>query len=91
MFFVKINGGENQPGGINNAFALSALVVVAMGTGGIKPCVSALGGDQFKDNVKGREQLSGFFSLFYASINAGSLASTFVSPILRETSCLSKI
>jgi len=24
-----------------------ALFVIAMGTGGIKPCVSALGGDQF--------------------------------------------
>ena len=49
-----------------------------------------LGGDQFRDNEKGRKQLSGFFSLFYASINAGSLLSTFVSPILREQECLDR-
>ena len=35
-------------------------------------------------NEVGREQFAGFFSLFYASINAGSLISTFVSPVLRD-------
>ena len=64
--------------------------MVAIGTGGIKPCVSALGGDQFKDNEKGQKQLAGFFTLFYASINAGSLLSTFVSPILREGECFDR-
>lgn len=86
----QINGGADYPGDINRILTLVALLVVAMGTGGIKPCVSALGGDQFRDNVKGRKQLSGFFSLFYASINAGSLLSTFVSPVLRELSCLNR-
>jgi len=86
----QLNGGGTEPGDINRTFALIALLVVAMGTGGIKPCVSALGGDQFKDTAAGRKQLSGFFSLFYASINAGSLLSTFVSPILRETQCLGR-
>jgi solute carrier family 15 (oligopeptide transporter), member 1 len=54
-----------------------------MGTGGIKPCVSAFGGDQFKipQQIK---QLATFFSLFYMAINAGSLISTFITPILRE-------
>ena len=26
------------------------LALIALGTGGIKPCVSAFGGDQFKDH-----------------------------------------
>jgi solute carrier family 15 (oligopeptide transporter), member 1 len=59
------------------------LLLIAMGTGGIKPCVSAFGGDQFKipQQIK---QLATFFSLFYMAINAGSLISTFITPILRE-------
>ena len=43
-----------------------------------------------QDNEVGREQLAGFFSLFYASINAGSLLSTFISPILRDTQCFDR-
>ena len=39
---------------------------------------------KFPDTELGRERVSSFFSLFYASINAGSLLSTFISPILRE-------
>ena len=73
-----------KPGTLNDVLTYIALLVIAIGTGGIKPCVSSLGGDQFADNEVGREQVAGFFSLFYASINAGSLLSTFISPILRE-------
>ena len=29
--------------------AAMGLIVIALGTGGIKPCVSALGGDQFEE------------------------------------------
>ena len=81
-----IGGMEDntQPGTLNDVLTYIALLVIAIGTGGIKPCVSSLGGDQFADNEVGREQVAGFFSLFYASINAGSLLSTFISPILRE-------
>merc|ERR1712136_250430 len=58
------------------------LFVIAVGTGGIKPCVSAFGGDQFKPHQDGYRR--SFFSLFYFAINAGSLVSTFVSPIIRD-------
>ncbi|XP_039763196.1 peptide transporter family 1 isoform X2 [Pararge aegeria] len=76
-------------------FTILALLLIAFGTGGIKPCVSAFGGDQFK--LPEQEKYLGyFFSLFYFSINAGSLISTFLTPILRadvkcfgENSCYS--
>jgi solute carrier family 15 (oligopeptide transporter), member 1 len=58
-------------------------LIIAIGTGGIKPCVSAFGGDQFVRPQQDR-QLEQFFSIFYMSINAGSLISTLLTPILRE-------
>ena len=63
-------------------FSLIGLLLIALGTGGIKPCVAAFGGDQFKLPEQER-QLQTFFSVFYFSINAGSLISTFITPIFR--------
>jgi len=62
---------------------LLGLLLIAIGTGGIKPCVSAFGGDQFKLPQQAL-QLSSFFSIFYFSINAGSLLSTAITPALRK-------
>eukprot|EP00092_Neocalanus_flemingeri_P014567 GFUD01015716.1.p1 GENE.GFUD01015716.1~~GFUD01015716.1.p1 ORF type:complete len:713 (-),score=205.96 GFUD01015716.1:302-2440(-) len=64
-------------------FSLIGLALIAIGTGGIKPCVSAFGGDQFKLPEQAR-QLQTFFSIFYFSINAGSLISTVLTPAIRE-------
>ena len=64
-------------------FSIVGLLLIAIGTGGIKPCVSAFGGDQFKLPQQ-EKQLQQFFSIFYFSINSGSLISTFITPILRE-------
>ncbi|XP_078258363.1 solute carrier family 15 member 1-like [Rhinoraja longicauda] len=79
--------GDGQPDNVNMHIALSmvGLLLIALGTGGIKPCVSAFGGDQFEDHQE--RQRSKFFSIFYLSINAGSLISTIVTPILREQKC----
>eukprot|EP00741_Cyanophora_paradoxa_P019951 tig00021179_g19256.t1 len=58
-----------------------SLFLVAVGTGGIKPCVSAFAGDQFR---AGQDvELNRFFSWFYISINVGALISMFVVPIVR--------
>ncbi|CAD5220562.1 unnamed protein product [Bursaphelenchus okinawaensis] len=65
---------------------LFGLFVIAVGTGGIKPCVSPFGGDQFDKHQVTMTSL--FFSVFYFSINAGSMISTFVAPIFRATPCL---
>ncbi|XP_017029017.1 peptide transporter family 1 isoform X2 [Drosophila kikkawai] len=64
------------------AVTIVGLLLIAMGTGGIKPCVSAFGGDQFSLPAQA-QQLAKFFSLFYFAINAGSMISTTVTPILR--------
>ncbi|XP_065184782.1 solute carrier family 15 member 2-like isoform X1 [Sycon ciliatum] len=65
---------------------LAGLLLIAFGTGGIKPCVAAFGGDQFRDDQV--HLLQRYFSIFYFSINAGSVLSTFLSPYLRaNTSC----
>ena len=58
------------------------LVLISAGSGGIKPCVVAFGADQFKLPEQ-TTQLATFFSLFFFSINFGSLFSTTLTPILR--------
>ncbi|CAG7715932.1 unnamed protein product [Allacma fusca] len=68
-------------------FTLLGLILIGLGTGGIKPCVSSFGGDQFVVPEQ-EKQLASFFFIFYFSINAGSLISTFVTPIFRkDVSC----
>lgn len=57
------------------------LILIALGTGGIKPCVSAFGGDQF--DVGQEDKLQSFFSIFYFAINFGSLIATLLTPVLR--------
>lgn len=65
-----------------------ALGLIAFGTGGIKPCVSAFGGDQIEWSMpdgEAKDRLRRkFFSLFYFAINAGSFISTILTPLLRE-------
>ncbi|XP_031435123.1 solute carrier family 15 member 1 [Clupea harengus] len=70
---------------VHVALSMIGLLLIALGTGGIKPCVSAFGGDQFEDHQT--RQRSTFFSVFYLCINAGSLLSTIVTPILRGQEC----
>lgn len=62
--------------------AMIGLSLIVVGTGGIKPCVSSFGGDQFKATQVA--MISVFFSWFYWSINAGSMLSMFITPVLRK-------
>lgn len=67
-----------------NGFLLG-LLLIAVGSGGIKPCVSANVGDQFDES--NQSLLSKAYSMFYFSINAGSFISMLLTPvILRYTS-----
>lgn len=56
-----------------------ALYLIAFGTGGIKPCVSSYGADQFDDaDDKEKKHKSSFFNWFYFSINVGALIASSV-------------
>ncbi|HTM20366.1 MAG TPA: oligopeptide:H+ symporter [Kofleriaceae bacterium] len=59
------------------------LLLIAIGAGGIKPCVSANVGDQFgRANWHLTKKV---FQFFYLSINFGSLFSTLLTPFLLTT------
>ncbi|KAL2900980.1 Protein NRT1/ PTR FAMILY 8.1 [Bienertia sinuspersici] len=61
------------------AVAFVALYLIALGTGGIKPCVSSFGADQFDEtDDKERKKKSSFFNWFYFSINVGALIASTV-------------
>ncbi|KAH9316541.1 hypothetical protein KI387_025168, partial [Taxus chinensis] len=55
------------------------LYLIALGTGGIKPCVSSFGADQFDDtDPTDRKKKGSFFNWFYFSINVGALIASSV-------------
>lgn len=58
------------------------LGLIAVGSGGIKPCVSAHVGDQFDASQK--SLLDKVFNYFYFAINFGSVFSTLATPWLLE-------
>jgi POT family proton-dependent oligopeptide transporter len=62
---------------------LIGLALIALGAGGIKPCVSAFVGDQFDPSQK--KLLARVYNWFYFSINLGSAASKLLIPYLLKT------
>ena len=58
----------------------AGLTLIALGSGGIKPCVSAFVGDQFHPEQK--KLLERVYGLFYWMINLGSSGSTLLIPVL---------
>jgi len=61
---------------------LAGLALIAIGSGGIKPCVSAHVGDQFGQSNK--HLLERVFGWFYFAINFGSFFSTLLTPWLLQ-------
>jgi POT family proton-dependent oligopeptide transporter len=59
---------------------VAGLALIALGSGGIKPCVSAHVGDQFGQS--NRHLLERVFGWFYFAINFGSFFSTLLTPWL---------
>lgn len=66
-----------HPTGLQTGFFFTGLYLIALGTGGIKPCVSSFGADQFDDSDElEKKDKSSFFNWFYFSINIGALVAS---------------
>jgi POT family proton-dependent oligopeptide transporter len=73
---LALSLGHTRPG------LTLGLGLIALGAGGIKPCVSANVGDQF--GTSNQHLLTRVFSWFYFSINFGSAFSTLLIPWLLD-------
>ncbi|KAG8376998.1 hypothetical protein BUALT_Bualt09G0122500 [Buddleja alternifolia] len=68
-----------HPTTLQTGFFFTGLYLIALGTGGIKPCVSSFGADQFDDSDElEKKNKSSFFNWFYFSINIGALVASTV-------------
>ena len=64
------------------AGSIAGLVLIAVGAGGIKPCVSAHVGDQFgRANFSKVERV---YQAFYFIVNFGSFFSTLIIPVVKQ-------
>ncbi|KAF7049827.1 hypothetical protein CFC21_058295 [Triticum aestivum] len=74
----------------NGTFFLG-LYMIALGTGGIKPCVSSFGADQFDDSdPTERVKQGSFFNWFYFCINIGALVAGTVIVWIQDNSAFRK-
>ncbi|EOA34110.1 hypothetical protein CARUB_v10021609mg, partial [Capsella rubella] len=72
---------------VQYAVFFAGLYLIALGTGGIKPCVSSFGADQFDDtDPRERVRKASFFNWFYFSINIGSFVSSTLLVWVQENS-----
>ena len=69
-------------GGVVHIWLMMGLGLIAVGAGGIKPCVSAHVGDQF--GKKNSHLLSKIFNIFYLSINIGAAISGAAIPVVLD-------
>ena len=78
-FFYCLGHGTLALFGTSRAGLFTGLALIAIGAGGIKPCVSANVGDQF--GPRNKHLLEKIFGWFYFSINFGSFFSTMLTPL----------
>ncbi|KAG6527388.1 hypothetical protein ZIOFF_009487 [Zingiber officinale] len=75
----RCHGGVCDATRSQTAAVFAALYLIALGTGGIKPCVSSFGADQFDESdASEKKRKTSFFNWFYFSINIGSLVASSV-------------
>ncbi|KAF9932317.1 hypothetical protein FBU30_008424 [Linnemannia zychae] len=72
-------------GQVSHFLTFLPMLIIAIGTGGIKPCVSSHGGDQYLPSQEAGKDL--FFNIFYVSINVGALLTQFIVPEMTKLKC----
>ncbi|GJJ71318.1 hypothetical protein EMPS_03668 [Entomortierella parvispora] len=72
-------------GTVSNFVTFLPMLIIAIGTGGIKPCVSSHGGDQYLPAQEAGKDF--FFNIFYVSINVGGLLTQLIVPELTKRHC----
>ncbi|CAG9821729.1 unnamed protein product [Phaedon cochleariae] len=65
------------------SFSAIGLLLIAIGSGGIKPCVAAFGAEQFSLPAQ-KDLLMHFFSIFYFTINLGGFVGMTMTPIMKK-------
>ncbi|XP_060842005.1 peptide transporter family 1-like isoform X2 [Rhopalosiphum padi] len=69
---------------VQKIIALFGLFLISVGTGGIKPCIYAFGGDQFQLPQQEKQLLS-YTTKFSFSVYVGGLITAFLMPELRQS------
>lgn len=62
---------------------IAALVIIGLGTGCMKPCVLAFGGDQFRIPEQ-LHLMSAYFSMVYFVLKVSAFVGTALTPMLRN-------
>lgn len=74
MFTLTLSALFPSATSLQYALFFTGLYLIPIGTGGIKPCVSPFGADQFDDtDPKERVSKGSFFNWFFFSISIGGL------------------
>ena len=83
LYFVKIYQFQtNFEPYLCREILITGLLFIAIGFGGIRPCISAFGGDQF-ELPKQEKQLKSFFTYYYIVTNAAIMIAWICFPMIR--------
>ncbi|KAG0351224.1 hypothetical protein BGZ54_003360 [Gamsiella multidivaricata] len=72
-------------GTVSHFLTFLPMLIIALGTGGVKPCVSSHGGDQYLASQEVGKDF--FFNAFYVAINSGALITRYVVPEISKRGC----
>lgn len=80
--YIKLQSPDSMSTEVCKMLSMISLGIIALGTGGIKPCLSAFCGDQFTEAES--EKRAVFYNWFYFAINVGAIFSSASTPYIKE-------